>query len=64
LLSQIHTVKDQVKEIPAENRLDEVVFNMKMALGYTAKSYHPNNLIKQSGIKDGLLSITGAPGLF
>ncbi|WP_187118950.1 S8 family peptidase [Bacillus marasmi] len=52
LLSQIHTVKDQVKEIPAENRLDEVIFNMKMALGYTAKSYHPNNLIKQSGIKD------------
>ncbi|MCG0050791.1 S8 family peptidase [Priestia aryabhattai] len=52
LLKQVDVVKEQINNIPSNYRVEEVVVNVKMALGYTAKSYHPNNLIRQSGVKD------------
>jgi hypothetical protein len=52
LKSNIQKVKTQIHSIPNEHKLNEIVVNLKMELGYTAKSYHPNNFIKQAGIKD------------
>jgi hypothetical protein len=52
LLNQIQIVKSQIDDIPKDLRVNEVIVNVKMSLGYTAKSFHPNNLIRQSGVKD------------
>lgn len=52
LIKEIKNVKNQMIDIAPEYKVEEVVVNLRMALGYTAKSYHPNNLMKLSGIKD------------
>lgn len=52
LIQEIDNVKNQMIDIAPKYKVEEVVVNLRMALGYTAKSYHPNNLIRLSGIKD------------
>lgn len=52
LLSNISSTKERIKEMPDSLRVSDVIVNLKMATGYTAKSFHPINLIKQSGAED------------
>ncbi|MED0672121.1 S8 family peptidase [Aneurinibacillus aneurinilyticus] len=52
LKKNIHLVRESVKEIPDNYRVKDIIVNMKMTLGYTAKSFHPYNLIRLSGAKD------------
>ncbi|WP_187644959.1 S8 family peptidase [Paenibacillus terrae] len=52
LLGNIAVAKKTIKEMPDDLRVSDVVVNLKMTLGFTAKSFHPVNLIKQSGAED------------
>lgn len=52
LLSDIAVTKELIKAMPDSIRASDVVVNLKMSLGYTAKSFHPVSLIKQSGAED------------
>lgn len=49
LKDQISQVKQQILYIDAENKLPEIVLNLKLSLGYSAKSYHPKALIRSMG---------------
>lgn len=52
LLRDIQAVRQQIINIPPEFKVEEFVVSLKMVLGYTAKSYHPNMLIRQTGATD------------
>lgn len=49
MLQGINQIKKSLNQLPDEYRVNNVIVNMKMHVDYSAKSYHPNTLIKQSG---------------
>lgn len=52
LSAQINDVKNQLENVDSENRMSEVIVNVKMSLGYSAKSFHPNVFIREIGAKE------------
>jgi Subtilisin-like serine proteases len=51
-LTDIKEIKNNIKAVDKSLRASEVILNMKMAPGYTAKSFHPNTLIRHAGAID------------
>jgi Subtilase family len=46
---QIRNVRNQMRSLSDELKLTEVIVNLKLSLGYSAKSYHPKALINRIG---------------
>ncbi|TYS51100.1 S8 family peptidase [Bacillus infantis] len=49
LLANIGEIKGNIESIDNQYRVKEVILNLKMATGFTAKSYHPSSLIRHAG---------------
>lgn len=52
LSNQIKNAITSINQTPQEFIMDEVIINMKMDVDYSAKSYHPNCLIKHINADD------------
>ena len=50
LRPQIAAVESAVRVMPREQRLDEVVVEMRLDASRTAKSYHPSALLREAGL--------------
>lgn len=49
LITQLNLLKKDIDKVDSQNRVEEIVVNLKTGLGYSAKSYHPHSLIKEVG---------------
>jgi hypothetical protein len=49
LLADINEIKQKIDTIDYQYRVNEVILNLKIATGYTAKSFHPSALIRHAG---------------
>lgn len=52
LLNGIKEIKQVISSVDVPYRVKEVVLNLKMLPGYTAKSFHPDTLIRHAGATD------------
>ncbi len=51
LLPQVKSVVSAARKIPSAQKLDEVVVEVRLGKDFLAKSYHPEALLKETGLK-------------
>lgn len=52
LIEEIRNVKSEIRNIPYEYRMNEIVVSLRMNVDYSSKSYHPHTFIKQSNAEE------------